>query len=109
MKRIALVFSAAPILGACNDNGQTYCLKSINLKKDYIGCKNRDFIKLIASNYGNQKGFDELIRIGQKSKNCRIFKKGEKVIVSISRHTGKIETIDGSTALMHYATFDPVD
>jgi hypothetical protein len=64
---------------------------------------------LIAGNHGNQKGFDELIRIGLKAKNCRMFKKGEKVTVSISRHTGRRETIDDPIALIYYATFDPVD
>jgi hypothetical protein len=49
MKRIAIVISSAAILGACNDNGQPYYLTSLSLEKDYVGCRSRDLIKLIAT------------------------------------------------------------
>jgi len=109
MNRIALALSVTPILGSCVDNGQSYYLASIHLKKDYIACKSRDLIKLIASNYGNPKAFDELVEIGLRDGNCRVFRTGEKVIVSINRQFGTIETIDDLVAKIHYATFDPAD
>jgi hypothetical protein len=109
MKRIALALSATPILGACSDNGQPYYLTSLHLKRDYVACKNRDLIKLIASNYGNLKGFDELVKIGLRGGNCRMFRTGEKVVVSINKYSGRIETIDDRASSIHYAAFDPVD
>ncbi|WP_150117496.1 hypothetical protein [Microvirga vignae] len=109
MKRIALALSAAPILGACTDNGQSYYLESLHLEKDYVACKSRDLIKLIARNYGKPKEFDELVRMGLEDKNCRVFRAGEKVMVSINKQFGRIETINDHASGEHYATFDPVD
>jgi hypothetical protein len=109
MKRIALALSATPILGACTDSGQSYYLASLHLKKDYVACKNRELIKLIAINYGNIKGFDELVKIGLRGGNCRMFRTGEKLMVSINKYSGKIETIDDPDSGIHYATFDQVD
>ena len=109
MKRIALALSATPILGACTDNGQSYYLTSLHLKKDYVACKNRDLIKLIARNYGNPGAFEELVKIGLRGGNCRVFRTGAKVVVSIDKQFGRIETIDDPVSGIHYATFDPAD
>jgi len=84
-------------------------LAPLQLKRDYLACKNRDLIKLIARNYGNPKEFDELVKIGLRGENCRAFRAGEKVVASISKQFGRIETIDDPVSGIHYATFDPVD
>ena len=109
MRRIALALSVAPILGACIDNGQSYYFKSLHLEKDYVACKSRDLIKLIARNYGNPKEFDELVKMGLKDENCRVFRAGEKVMVSINKQFGRIETINDHASGINYATFDPAD
>lgn len=109
MKIIALALSAIPILGACTDSDQSYYLASPHLEKDYVACKNRELTKLIASNYGNLKGFDELVKIGLRVGNCRMFRTGEKVMVSINKYSGKIETIDDPDSGIHYSTFDIID
>jgi hypothetical protein len=110
MIRIILSVFIVLSLGACDDNGQVYYLRHVTLEKNYIACADHDLIKLIASNYGsNSRRFEQVVKIGLDSGNCRIFRQGDGVMVSVNKFSGRIETINELTLRKHYAAFDPVD